>query len=146
MAYTIIQVEDKLVAVMKADAGLSAACKTIDSFSGEAADLVDQIEQMTALLPAVWAVFGGSIFTESANRSFDDEMRFIILVAAQNLRSRAAAAHGVYEILELLKGLLTNNNLGFNIEPLHPISIDPIAVTNRLAIYGVTFKTLFSLD
>ena len=144
--YTIQQIEDALVSAMQADDGVSGACRTIESYSGDAADLVAQLEQMTVPLPAVWAVYNGSAFNESANNSFDDEMKFVLLVAAKDLRGRVAAAQGVYEILEALKTLFIGKNLGLDIEPLHPVSIDPVAVTNRLAIYGFVVRTYFSMD
>ncbi len=109
-------------------------------------ETVDQIEKLTAPLPAVWAAYGGSVFTEAANRSFDDEMIFNLLVAAKDLSGRTAAAQGAYAILEKLKTLLIDNNLGLDIEPIHPVSIDAILVTNRLAIYGFRIKTSFSMD
>ena len=146
MSYTIQEIEDALVAAMQTDDGVSGACKTLESYSGDAADLVGQIEQLTVPLPAVWAVYNGSAFNESASNSFDDEMKFVLLVAAKDLRGRVAAAQGVYEILESLKTLFIGKNLGLDINPLRPISIDPVVVTNRLAIYGFILRTYFSMD
>jgi phage gp37-like protein len=146
MGYKIAEIEDAILTAMQADADLSSACKTIDSFGGEAADLLAQAEQMIIPVPAVWVAFTGSDFTEAANRSYDEAMNFIFLIASKDLRGRSAAARGAYEIIEMLKSLLIDNNLGLDIEPLHPVSLDIVGITNRLAVYGLSFKTSFSTD
>ena len=143
MAYTIADIEDSIVDALKAS-GLAAIAKTIDSYHGEIEDLVGEAKKLLIPLPAVFVLYGGSQFDETANRSFDDEQIFTVVVVARDLRGRASLRTGVYDILEELKNTLIDNNLDLDIEPLHPIRIDPLAITKGLSIYGFDFKT--SLD
>jgi len=141
MPYTIQEIEDALVAAMQADDGVSGACRTIGSYNGEAADLVAQLEQMTVPLPAVWAVYNGSALNFRSFGVWEDAMSFVLVVAAKDLRGRSAAAQGAYEVLEALKDALIDSTLDLDIDPLVPVSIDPITVTNRMAVYGFVLKT-----
>jgi len=143
--YEIEDIEDAILDAIRKDKDLPDMCRTIASYSGEQADLMAEIEKMTMPLPAVFVAYAGSVFEEPANRAFTDEMTFILFVAAKNLRGRNQAARGVYEILEKLKTLLINNNLSLYIEPLHPVSIDPVGVSSKIAVYGLVLKTLFAM-
>lgn len=144
--FTINEIEDAILAAIRGDAGLAAVCKTIEPFAGDLETLAAKIDRLIDPLPAVWTVYRGSLFTESANRSYDDEMSFAVLVAAKSLRGRDAAKKEAYEILELLKSLLVDNNLGLDIDPLEPVSIELVAISDRWAIYGFILKTYFSMD
>ena len=145
MAYTITQIEDAIVAKLQASAVLTALNATIASYHGEIDDLVKQAKQLTVKLPAIYTLYGGSNFDESANRSFDDEMSFTVIVIAKDLRGDAKLEAAMYPILEEIKTVLIDNDLGLNIEPLHPIGIDSLLVTKMFSIFAVEFKTLISL-
>ncbi len=144
--YTITEIENAIVKELQDDTTVVALAKTIAAYSGGVPDLLEEIDKLIAPFPAVWVVYGGSYFSEVANRSFDDQMTIMLLTAAKDLRGRESAAAGVFDILERLKTVLINNNLNLNIEPLHPVSIEPVAVTSRMAVYGFTLKTSFSMD
>ena len=52
----------------------------------------------------------------------------------------------MYDLLEQIKAALIDNNLGLDIEPLHPLRIEAALVAKDLSIYGLDFKTVISLD
>lgn len=143
--HTIMEIEDAIVTTLKASP-LAAICKVIDSYHGEIDDLAGEAKQLLIQLPAAFVLYAGSHFNEVANRSFDDEMVFTIAAVAKDLRGRANLRTGIYEILESMKDTLIDNNLGLDIEPLHPISIEATLITRAFSIYSFDIKTSMSLD
>ncbi len=145
MAYAIADIEDAIVAALKASP-LQNICRTIDTYHGEIDDLVGEVRRLTVPLPAVFVLYTGSVFDEKANRSFDDEQTFTIVAVARSLRSRAELREGMYEILEAVKAALIDKDLDLAIEPLHPISIEASLVTKEISVYSFDIRTSFSLD
>lgn len=145
MSYTITQIEDAIVAELKASNVLTALNATIASYHGEIDDLIKLAGQLTIKLPAIYALYGGSSFDESANRSFDDEMHFTIVAIAKDLRGDDKLKAAMYPILEEIKAILIDNNIDLNIEPLHPLRIEPSLITKLFSIYSFDLKTSFSL-
>jgi phage gp37-like protein len=145
MAYLIATVEDAIVEALKGS-DLAAIARTIDSYHGEIDDLVAEVKRITVPLPAVFVLYAGSVFNEAANRSFDDEQTFTIVCVAKSLRSRADLRGGMYDLLEVVKTALIDENLDLDIEPLHPVSIDPALVTKEISVYAFHIKTGYSLD
>jgi len=143
--YTIAEIEDAIVAALKASP-LQDICRTIDAYHGEIDDLAGEVKQLLVQMPAVFVLYAGSRFGETANRSFDDEMTFTCVAVAKDLRGRAHLRAGIYEILEALKAALIDQDLGLDIEPLHPIGIEATMVTRAVSIYSFDIRTGFSLD
>ena len=145
MAYTISQIHDAIVAELAGSATLDALCETISSYHGEIDDLVSQVAQLTVPIPAVYVLYGGSNYDEVANRSYDEEMAFTVIAIAKDLRGDAKLQAAMYPILEELKATLIDNNLELDIEPIHPIRIEPTLITKLFSIYIFDVKTSFSL-
>lgn len=143
--YTIQNIEDAIVNAFKASP-LNALCKTIDSYHGEIDDLVAKIGQLTVPLPAVYVIYSGSVFNESANRSFDDEMTFTTVFIAKDLRGNEKLKAAIYPMIEAGKTALIDNNLNLDIEPFHPIRIEATLITKAFSIYSMDAKTSFSMD
>jgi phage gp37-like protein len=145
MGYTIADIEDAILTVLQAS-DLADVARTIDSYHGEIDDLVKEVRSLTVPLPAVFVLYAGSVFDEAANRSFDDEQAFTVVAVARSLRSRSELRDGMYDLLEEIKAALIDNNLGLDIEPLHPLRIEAALVAKDLSVYGFDFKTVISLD
>lgn len=145
MGYTIADIEDAILTVLQAS-DLADIARTIDSYHGEIDELVREVRSLTVPLPAVFVLYAGSVFDEAANRSFDDEQAFTVVAVARSLRSRAELRDGMYDLLEQIKAALIDNNLGLDIEPLHPLRIEAALVAKDLSVYGLDFKTVISLD
>jgi phage gp37-like protein len=145
MAYAIADIEDAIVEALQAS-DLATVARTIDSYHGEIDDLVKEVRSLTVPLPAVFVLYAGSLFDETANRSFDDEQTFTVVCVAKSLRSRAALRDGMYDLLEAVKTALIDQNLDLDIEPLHPVRIEAALVAKDLSVYGLDFKTVISLD
>lgn len=143
--YTIEQVEDAILSALIGAAGLNI-CKTIDTYHGEIDALTAQVGQLTVLLPAVYILFAGSTYIESANRSFDEEQVFTIVIIAKDLRGKDKLRAAIYPLIEIIKNTLINNNLNMNIEPLHPVRIEATMITKLFSVYSFDIKTSFDFN
>ena len=144
--HTIEEIEDRILAELRASA-LSSTVKNINTYHGEMDSLVEELRQLTIMLPAVFVLYGGSQFSETANRSYDDEPVFTIVAIAKDLRGRDKRRTGMYAILEALKDTLIDNDLGFkDTGPLKPISIEAILITQEFSVYALDLRTIFSRD
>lgn len=144
--YTITNIEDAIVSALQGSGYLISACRTIASYHGEIDGLVSEARQLIIPMPAVYVVYGGSEFVESANRSFDDEMTFTVIVIAKDLRADAKLKAAIYPILEEVKTVLIDNNLNLDIDPLHPERIEPTFISKMFSIYSFDIKTYFSYN
>lgn len=145
MSYKIEDIEDAIVNALKASP-LAAIAKTIDSYHGEIDTIIDQVKQLTMPMPAVYVLYAGSVFTEPANRSYDDEQTFTIIFIAKDLRGNEKLRAAIYPMIEAGKTALIDNNLNLNIEPLHPLRVEATFVTRAFSIYSFDIKTSFSID
>ncbi|HOW54302.1 MAG TPA: DUF1834 family protein [Syntrophorhabdaceae bacterium] len=144
--HTIEEIEDRILAELRASA-LSTTVKNISTYHGEMDSLVEELRRLTIMLPAVFVLYGGSQFSETANRSYDDEPVFTIVAIAKDLRGRDKRRTGMYAILEALKDTLIDNDLGFkDTGPLKPISIEAILITQEFSVYALDLRTTFSRD
>lgn len=143
MSYTIQEIEDAIINDLRSSPNLSIMCKTIAPYHGEIDNLVSLTSQLIIPLPAVYVIYGGSVYDESANRSYDDEMSFTIIVIAKDLRGDQKLKAAMYPILEELKAVLIDNDLNLDIEPIHPIRIEPTLITKMFSIYSFDIKTSF---
>jgi hypothetical protein len=73
-------------------------------------------------------------------------MTISIVVIAKDLRGRKSQRVGVYEILEILKDELIDNDLGLDIEPLSPVKIMPVLTSDKFSVYLFALKTFFSIS
>ena len=142
--YTIAEIEDKIVETLKAS--LSPICKNIGGYYGELEDLVADVTKLTVNTPAIFVLYAGSTFEESANRSYDEDQTFAIIFVAKNLQGQKNLRDTIYPIIDAGKKCLMDNNMGLDIEPLHPQRIDPLVISKIYSIYGMDFKTSFSLN
>ncbi len=144
--HTIQDIEDGILGAIRGSS-LASSAKTIDTYHGEVDSLVDELKRLTIQLPAIFVLYGGSHFTETANRSYDDAPVFTVVAIARDLRGRDQLRIGMYAILEVLKETLIDNDLGYrDISPLHPISIEPLLVTKEFSVYALDLRTTLSLD
>jgi len=145
MVLTIKDVEDGTLATLQAATNLTDVCKTVDAYGGELDKLVAQVEALTVNMPAVYVLYAGSDFAGSRS-SWDDNMTISVVVVAKDLRGRKSARVGVYEILEILKDELIDNDLGLDIEPLSPVKIMPVLTSDKFSVYLFALKTFFSIS
>lgn len=143
MSYTIMDIENAIISALRAEFGVG--CR-VAPYAGEVDELLGNVQQLTVQAPAVFVVYGGSRFSETANNSYDDELLFSIIHVAQDLRGGADLKAGAYGMLETSKAALIGKNLGLDIEPLHPVSSAALLIARTLNIYGFDVTTSYSLD
>lgn len=121
--------------------------RTCGSMADFLAEDIENIEEYAPLCPAAFVVYDRGEYSHKVSSVQDRDMVFNVLVVVRNLRGDEAARHGVagekgvYDVLEDVRGALTNNNCGVEIDPLLPISEEGIAGSKDLAVYGIAFKT-----
>lgn len=143
MSYTIAEIESSLISELQSAFGSSC---TVAPYAGEVEDLSANAEQLTVQAPAVFVVYGGSEFAESANNSYDDEQIFSLIHVAQDLRGGEDLKASAYGMLETSKDALIGKNIGLDIEPIHPVRITAQLLAPTLNIYSFDIKTSYSLD
>jgi phage gp37-like protein len=117
----------------------------VDAYGGEIDKLVAEVEILAVNMPAVYILYTGSDFSGSRS-SWDDNLTVSVVVVAKDLRGRKSARVGVYEILEILKSELIDNDLDLDIEPLSPVKILPVMTSDKFSIYLFALKTFFSIS
>lgn len=144
MSYAITQIEDAIIATLKASM-MNTYCKKIDSYQIEGGDLEEQIRIFAGQLPCVLVIYSGtSEFIHSMSGVQDMPMTFSILACAQSLRGGGQvrkAAVGTYQMIDDLRSILTNNNCGIDIEPFLPGSVKGEINTKVFSAYSMEFKT-----
>ena len=149
MSYEIEDIEDGILAALRAYAQMPAEVRTIDSYQGNIEDLIKDLQ--SGVLPsnldlsAILVCYAGSNFKEDANRSYTDEQYYAIACISENLRGKADVKAGMYQILSAVKKSLIDNNLGLDIEPLKPVDIDLKLALSNVSIFNVVFKTSYSI-
>lgn len=144
--YTISEIETAIVNGIRGNAEAASLAPTIGPYHGEIEDIAAEVARMTIPLPAVLVLYAGSAFTEPANRSYDDEMSFDIVVICKNLSGREGQKDAIYPVLEAIKEALIDQTFGLDIEPIRPRAIDPVAVMKAFSVYAFTVGTSFSME
>src|SRR5574340_57957 len=98
MNYTIDQIHTAALDTLRAKgSALSALAKTIDTFRGEAQDILDQAPELIAAMPAAWVLYAGSTF-EGQTNMLQDNFNLMIVYMVQELRSNLQKA-SMYKLL-----------------------------------------------
>ncbi len=145
MSYDIDVIEDKIVEALKGS-DLGGIARTIDSYHGEIEDLIAEVQQMIAPVPAVYVLYSGSEFAEHANRSYDERPVFSIVVVAKSLRSRGDLKDSIYSMLKIVKTALIDKDFDLDIDPLNPLKVEAVLVLKVFSVYKFDVRTWFSLD
>ena len=140
----ISAVEEKIVSRLKSELSYLRTCDSLSEFLG--LDL-EELKELTPLLPAVYVVYEAGRYDHSMSSTQDVDMIFNLVVMAANLRGDKAARHGagavkgVYAILEDCRAALTEQDCGAAIDPLLPVDEQALMGDRHTAVYGMAFKT-----
>ncbi|NTU41668.1 MAG: DUF1834 family protein [Nitrospirales bacterium] len=140
MGYTIMEIEDAILTALNASE-LKGTCQTIAPYHGEIDDLMEDVKKMILPFPAVFTLYAGSGFAEPANRAYEDEALFTVVVIAKDLRGGNSLRAAVYPMIETCKQTLIDNPLGLDISPLKPVRIAPVFIGKLFSIYGFDLST-----
>jgi phage gp37-like protein len=146
--YTIDEVWDAIITALKGSE-LDNLC-LIDSYGGAVDDIIEEASKgslITAQLPAIYVLYGGSRFPEKlTTSSYDDYQTYTIVTIAKDLRGRKKMRVGISPLLELEKEVLIHNDLDLQIEPFIPVSILPIWISKTIFIFGFDLTTFFDIQ
>ena len=148
MIYTVTEVEDAIIAALKASE-MGEYCKKIDSFQIEGGDLEEQIKLFAAQLPCALIVFSEGTINRFPSKRVEMEMRFQILVAAESLRGKGKSRRGLVGTYKMTNDLvfgeaLTGKRLGLEIDPLFPTRVSVEINRAGFSAYSVEFVTAAS--
>jgi phage gp37-like protein len=143
--YTVVQIEDAIIAQLKSGMSYLKTCASMAEF------LSSRLEEndccLPLLSPAVYVVYDRGSYSHKMSGAQDREMLFTIIAVVENLRGDVAARHGqgphkgAYELLEDIRISLSNHSCGLNIDPLTPLSEEAISGNEKMAVYGISFRT-----
>ncbi|MFH1887009.1 MAG: phage protein Gp37 [Pseudomonadota bacterium] len=144
--YTIQQIEDALVTRLKAlKRNDSIRLRTLGTYQGEL-ETQEEVEGLTRLFPAIWAMYAGSSFARHGSRRIE-RMRFCLFACARSFRDEAGARRGgatgpgAYAILAAARDLLCGSRLGLSIEPLSPTRQETAWFGKGISVYVQEWET-----
>ena len=143
MGYTITQVEDAILTVIRAST-MADYCKKIDTYQMEGGDIEEQIRIFALQLPCVLVMYSGGDYVHAPGKRQEKEMRFSILVCAQSLRGGGDARRGTvgtYKMLDDLRSTLTANRLALDIDLVFPVKEAPEINTDSFSAYSMEVGT-----
>ena len=143
MSYTITEIEDAIIATLKASE-MGAYCKKIDSYQIEGGDLEEQIRIFAGQMPCALVVYTRAGYAHHPNKQQDKEMIFSILVCAQSMKGSGEARRatvGTYKMLDDLRSTLTGEKCGLTIDPLMPVREAAEVNTKMFSAYSMEFRT-----
>ena len=143
MFYTITHIHDAALAWLKLS-DLKAVCSTIETYNGEAQDLIEDVKSLTIDYPAALVFYGGSQFSSEGSSPFIDTFMLTIVLVAKDLRSGDDIRASMYAMLEEVKKM-KDQTLGLEISPLAIARIRLLRVTKIVSIYAVDFTTVFEM-
>jgi phage gp37-like protein len=141
--YTITEIEDAIIKVLR-ESVMGSYCKKIDSYQIEGGDLEEQIRIFAGQLPCMLVIYSEGNYIRFPNKRLELEMKFSILVCAQNLRGMGdprRGAIGTYKMIEDLRTVLTGQRLNLEIDPLFPAREVLEVNTKSFSAYLMEFKT-----
>lgn len=142
MPYTIDDIHAAVLAqLIEPGSNISALCKTIDTFHGEAQDILDRADELITAMPACWVLYAGSTF-DGRTSALQDNFNIMLVYMVRDIRADEQRA-SIYSLIEAGKRDLHGHNLGLYINPLRPGAIRMVRVTSRYAVYSHQLSTFF---
>lgn len=89
-------------------------------------------------------------FTRIANEKYKVVLKIALYVFSKNLRTEADRRMGIYALIDGISGLLLDNNLGLEIEPLRILEFENITneemANQKIIVYRISLETSYVLD
>lgn len=143
MAYDIETIEDAIISAIEAITAVSI--RTVKTYQGQLDE--KDIKELTAPLPAVYVVYGGSRFTPHGDRKVENII-FDLLVCDKNLRSEEEARRGgtgnpgTYAMLQAVRDAICGSQVGLaELSPLNIQSQTPVWFDGGVSIYDAAYTT-----
>ena len=144
MPTKVEDVEQLIVDVLKADAGLQAVVKTFDRYDGQFGK--EDLKGTLSLLPGCFVTYvRDSLNVATTGRTYVQKNQFNVVVAAKDLRGdfkSKKGSDGALEICELVHSILHLNELGLaNVHPgLERTGRFPVLVDKNISVFEMTFN------
>lgn len=141
--------ETAIIAELKSSVPYLKTVKTAEM------DIINKLNKLNIKFPAALVFYSGSTFSLVDRTVQSEKPSWTIFVADKSLRGRKEARkgsaqhneHGVYKVIVDVLDALTNQDFGLpdNFR-LDPVSVEPVSITDRVAMYGIVFSHLFDKD
>lgn len=147
MTATIEQFEDAIIAaVLEAKTEMGVSQLTVKSYQGEL-DETD-MRQITARLPAVYVMYGGSTYAEHGPRKIE-KPKFVLFVCDRSLRAEDEARRGgatnpgTYAMLNACRDALCGSqlSLGDDIHPFRVVREYPVWYGGGVSVYAAEYES-----
>lgn len=153
----IAEIEDALIAAIKA-ATPGYTLGAVASYGGELASDEESLALLIRQFPAVWVVFNSETNTKPVGTAQDKwlvDASFFLFVATRSVRGERFTRHsanaamevGAYQIIEDMRLLLLNQDLGLTIERFRPGAVKSLfnkrLLTESMAVFSLELKTRY---
>jgi phage gp37-like protein len=132
-------VEKAVVEALEAELG--ALVPTVATYRGK---WREDLQHQAWRLPAVLVTLGQAKSEQAAMGSADLILEFTVLIAVRPLRGEAESRveeGGICRILEGVRRVLWQRDLGLEIAPFSLEREEPWLITRELAVYGAEYRT-----
>lgn len=137
--YTVEEIEDAIIATLRADATLAAYVRTFERMPW---DNIESLEKLLKNYPAIVVAYQGGADDNGMYGVCDQEGRFSILCANKSVRAISSAARGavgavgVYGMLKDVLAAVNYSSLGLDIFSCTIAGVRIIAVTPTLSVFA----------
>lgn len=146
----INEIENAIIETIRQASGM-AYLKTVASYGGQ---FDDDLGKVVRAYPAVWVVYaGGGKPTKVGPDKWRTPANFAVMVAARNVRNEASTRKGdanevgTYQILEDVKNLLLNKDLGLAITRFEPGAkrtlFNTVVNSKALSVFSQEWSTTY---
>jgi phage gp37-like protein len=146
--YTVEDIEDAIIATLKADATLAAYVRTFERMPWEN---IAELERLLKNYPAIVVAYQGGADDNDTYGVCGQGARFSLLCANQSVRAISSAArlagmtNGVYGMLKDVLECLNFSSLGLDIISCISTGVRVVAVTPSLTIFSRDFTVTWRL-
>lgn len=132
--YTISQVEAAILERLK-----SQIDYVVDF--GSISYHIEEWEGLTTRTPAIYVEYARGSYDYSLYPTQDRTMQFTVYAIVTTQSERQYGEKGVYELLDDIRGALSNSACGLTIDPLLPTEEAQSGGSESVHVYGITFET-----
>lgn len=141
--YTVTQIEDAVITVLKNDVNISTYIKTVDRMPVENKILVNKL---IFQYPAILVIYAGGTDNTEIYPVITHTGKFTLWCVDKSTRKISSASVGVYQMLNDVQSALFGNKLGLNIIDTMVNGSNFINAEEKITIYAKDFDIIWRYE